>query len=102
MQILADGSPSSVPCISFMLAWLPLLALITPKHWRIQSNRVLAVLERFVFGRDDPESFREDLRSTTSMGATFRVSVIAVAEPPISRRTEGGLLKWWSPGAKAR
>ncbi|KAF8692625.1 hypothetical protein HU200_039443 [Digitaria exilis] len=58
------------------------------------------MLERFIFRRDDPETFREDKRTTatgeTSAGAGFRVSFI-LAEPPTPSRL---YLSW--PGGPKR
>jgi hypothetical protein len=57
------------------------------------------MLEPFVFRRDDPESFREDERTsaslTTSTGAPFRISFI-LAEPPTPSR----LYISWPEGPK--
>ncbi|XP_034583005.1 uncharacterized protein [Setaria viridis] len=57
------------------------------------------MLESFVFRRDDPESFREDERtsasSVTSAGAPFRVSFI-LADPPTPSR----LFVSWPDGPK--
>ncbi|KAG2649509.1 uncharacterized protein LOC120655095 [Panicum virgatum] len=58
------------------------------------------MLERFIFRRDDPQSFREDKRTSatgvTSVGAHFRVSFI-LAEPPTPSRL---YLSW--PGGPKR
>ncbi|KAF8672489.1 hypothetical protein HU200_049703 [Digitaria exilis] len=57
------------------------------------------MLERFVFRRDDPETFREDertsARSVTSAGAPFHISFI-LAEPPTPSR----LYVSWPEGPK--
>ncbi|RLN07533.1 hypothetical protein C2845_PM11G00030 [Panicum miliaceum] len=57
------------------------------------------MLERFIFRRDDPQSFREDKRTSatgvTSVGAHFRVSFI-LAEPPTPSR----LYLSWPGGPK--
>ncbi|RLN09362.1 hypothetical protein C2845_PM11G00100 [Panicum miliaceum] len=57
------------------------------------------MLERFIFRRDDPQSFREDKSTSatgvTSVGAHFRVSFI-LAEPPTPSR----LYLSWPGGPK--
>ncbi|RCV10607.1 hypothetical protein SETIT_2G123800v2 [Setaria italica] len=57
------------------------------------------MLERFIFRRDDPQSFREDKRTSatgeTSVGAHFRISFI-LAEPPTPSR----LYLSWPGGPK--
>ncbi|RCV10530.1 hypothetical protein SETIT_2G118900v2 [Setaria italica] len=58
------------------------------------------MLDRFIFRRDDPQSFREDKRTSatgeTSVGAHFRISFI-LAEPPTPSRL---YLSW--PGGPKR
>ncbi|CAL5090099.1 unnamed protein product [Urochloa decumbens] len=57
------------------------------------------MLERFIFRRDDPASFRGDARttaaSTTSVGASFRISFV-LADPPTPSR----LYLSWPDGPK--